>query len=99
MRNLLKNLWIAVVNAARPNQIVAANERIFSAASSSTLGTDLAVRRALAYVGIFTRVAQEEKLSVGHVLGVARGRRTSKRVIDAIVREVQRIESQTGGAL
>jgi hypothetical protein len=51
--------------------------------------------RALAYVGLFTRVADRESLSIGHVVQVAKGRRTSKRVIDAIVREVRRIEQST----
>lgn len=50
------------------------------------------LHRALAYVGLFTRVAKTEGLSVGHVTEVAKGRRTSKRVLDAIVREVRRIE-------
>jgi hypothetical protein len=50
------------------------------------------LRRALGYIGIFTRVAAKEGLSVGHVVQVAKGRRTSKRVADAIAREVRRIE-------
>jgi hypothetical protein len=53
------------------------------------------LRRALAYVGLFTRVAERESLSVGHVVQVAKGRRTSKRVINAIVREVHRIEQRS----
>jgi hypothetical protein len=56
------------------------------------------LKRALAYVGIFTRVAAKENLSVGHVLQVAKGLRTSKRVIDAITQEVRRIERRSGAA-
>ena len=50
------------------------------------------VSRALLHVGLFARVAKRETLSIGHVIQVAKGRRTSRRVIDAIVREVRRIE-------
>ena len=50
------------------------------------------VERALAHVGIFARVAEKEGLSRSHVLMVARGHRKSSRVIQAIVREVRRIE-------
>lgn len=51
------------------------------------------VRRALGYVGLFTRVASAEGLSLGHVVEVAKGRRISRRVVDAITREVRKIES------
>jgi hypothetical protein len=43
-------------------------------------------------VGLFTRVAATEGLSVSHVVQVAKNERTSRRVLDAIVREVRRIE-------
>jgi hypothetical protein len=51
--------------------------------------------RALSYVGIFTRVAERESLSVSHVVQAAKGKRISKRVISAIIREVRRIEKKT----
>lgn len=56
------------------------------------------VARALAFLGLFTRVAQKECLSTGHVLQVAKGRRTSRRVIEALIREVRRIERESGRA-
>jgi len=54
--------------------------------------------KAVAYVGLFTRVAEQEGLSVGHVVQVAKGKRTSKRVISAIIHEVRRIEQRSGCA-
>ena len=56
------------------------------------------VHRALAYVGIFARVATQEGLSTSHVALTAHGKRTSRRVIAAIVREVRRIERKSASA-
>jgi hypothetical protein len=50
------------------------------------------VRKALAFVGIFTRVAKNEGLSTSHVLQAAKLQRPSRKAIAAIVREVSRIE-------
>lgn len=50
------------------------------------------VERALAYVGLFSRVANQIDRSPHHVLETAKGRRQSKAVIDAIVREVRGID-------
>jgi len=65
------------------------------AAESTPCGPHPEVARALEFTGIFTRIAKQEKVSCGHVVQVAKGNRTSKRVIDAIVREVRRIEQNT----
>jgi hypothetical protein len=54
--------------------------------------------RALAYVGLFTRIAKRESLSVSHVVQAAKGKRISKKVIQAIIREVHRIEKESGRA-
>lgn len=56
------------------------------------------VSRAVAFTGLFTRVAESESLSVGHVVQVAKGHRKSRRVIEAIIREVRRIERAAGSA-
>lgn len=56
------------------------------------------VSRAVAFTGLFTRVAESESLSVGHVVQVAKGRRKSRRVTEAIIREVRRIERSSGRA-
>lgn len=53
------------------------------------------VARALAFTGIFSRVAVRIGRSSNHVLEVAKGRRQSKPVIDAIVEEVRQIDSKT----
>ncbi len=53
------------------------------------------VARSLLFVGLFTRVAEELGLSVSHVNKVARSKAQSKRVTEAIIREVRRIERQT----
>ncbi len=50
------------------------------------------VARCLEYVGLFTRVAKAEGVSPSHALQVAKGHRKSKRVIDAIIREVRKID-------
>jgi hypothetical protein len=51
--------------------------------------------RALAYKGLFKRVASTEGLSISHVVQVAKGLRKSRRVVDAIIREVRRIERRS----
>jgi DNA-binding transcriptional regulator YdaS (Cro superfamily) len=51
--------------------------------------------RAVAFVGLFTRVAQSLGVSPTHVIEVAKQRRTSSRVATAIIREVRRIERST----
>jgi hypothetical protein len=51
--------------------------------------------RALAFTGLFTRVAEKVDRSPQHVLEVAKGRRQSKHVLDAIVAEVRRIDATT----
>jgi methyl coenzyme M reductase subunit C-like uncharacterized protein (methanogenesis marker protein 7) len=52
------------------------------------------VQRALAYVGLFSRVARKLKRSPSHVIEVAKGRRQSAIVISAIVDEVRQIEQR-----
>jgi DNA-binding transcriptional regulator YdaS (Cro superfamily) len=51
--------------------------------------------RAIAFTGIFTRVASSLGVSSTHVLQVAKGRRQSSRVVAAIISEVRRIERST----
>lgn len=53
------------------------------------------LKRAIAYVGIFSRVATRLGLTPGHVRQVALGRRISERVADALTREVKRIERES----
>jgi DNA-binding MarR family transcriptional regulator len=48
--------------------------------------------RALEYRGLLTRVARQLDLDRTHVSRVARGQRTSSRVLRALLAEVQRIE-------
>jgi hypothetical protein len=52
------------------------------------------VQRALAYVGLFSRVARKLKRSPSHVISVAKGRRQSAIVVRAIVDEVRQIEER-----
>ena len=56
--------------------------------------TPAEVDRALASIGIFTRVAKSAGVTPGHALAVARGDRSSKRIVNAIVREVRRIDRE-----
>jgi hypothetical protein len=51
--------------------------------------------RAIAFAGLFTRVAVKIGRSPQHVLEVAKGRRQSKPVLDAIIAEVRRIDAAT----
>jgi hypothetical protein len=55
-------------------------------------------RRAIEYVGLFTRVAQKVGVTPSHAVQVAKNKRTSKRVLEAIVTEVRRIERVSGRA-
>ena len=50
------------------------------------------LKRALESVGLFTRVAQKVGVTPGHALQVARGKRQSHRVLEAIILEVRRID-------
>jgi hypothetical protein len=50
------------------------------------------LKRALAHVGLFSRVAEKVGITPSHVLRVAKGERQSKRVVAAVVSEVRRIE-------
>ena len=50
------------------------------------------VRKALSYRGLFTRIARSLGLTRQHVAQVARGRRQSKRVLEAVLAEIERIE-------
>ena len=72
-------------------------ERIQPQVTDSGLNESLPleVKRALAFGGIFSRVADQMGLSKGHVLQAAKGQRPSRRVIDPIVHEVKRIERET----
>jgi hypothetical protein len=63
--------------------------------NKSGTGNPPEIERALQFVGIFTRVANHVGVSTSHAVAVARGRRTSKKVVDAIVREVKRIDRRT----
>ncbi len=56
------------------------------------------VERALEYMGLMSRVAAQMERSLGHVLRVARGERHSKPVMDAILREIRRIEKSERSA-
>lgn len=49
---------------------------------------------ALKHIGLFSRIAARHEWALSHVLQVARGKRQSKPVIDAIVAEVRRIEEE-----
>ena len=53
------------------------------------------VKRAIAFTGIFARVARNIGRNPAHVLEVAKGRRQSKPVLAAIISEVRSIESDT----
>ncbi len=46
---------------------------------------------ALAFIGIFTRIAKENGVSTSHALKVAKGDRASKHISEAIIREARRI--------
>jgi hypothetical protein len=48
--------------------------------------------RALQYRGLLTRVARKLDLHRAHVSRVARGQRKSRRVMDALLQEIERIE-------
>lgn len=50
------------------------------------------VRRALAFTGIFSRLALSEGVTVSHLLKVAKEERDSPHIVNAIVKEVRRIE-------
>ena len=52
------------------------------------------LKRSLEFVGLFTRVAASVGVTPSHAVQVAKGKRTSKRVTDAIIREVRRIDRE-----
>jgi len=51
-----------------------------------------ALEKALRYRGLLTRVANQLGLNRSHISRVARGQRQSKRVLAALLQEVERIE-------
>ncbi len=82
-------------------RFVAAIRAVMDAAESEPLDKTGVheLQRALAHIGLFTRVAATEGLPISHVVQVAKGQRTSKRVIEAIVCEVRRIERSSERAI
>jgi len=52
------------------------------------------LQKALRYRGLLTRVANRLGLDRTHVGRVARGQRQSRRVLDALLAEVERIETK-----
>lgn len=53
-----------------------------------------AIRKALRYRGLITRVARELGVNYTHVGRVARGERQSKRVLSALLAEIERIDGR-----
>ena len=65
----------------------------------ATTPTERAVlRRALLHWGIFRRVAEQLEVSAAHVGQVARGKRQSRPVVDALIAEIRRIERESRSA-
>jgi hypothetical protein len=65
---------------------------------SITLEERTLLRRALMHRGIFQRVARKLRKSHVHVGQVARGKRQSRPVVDALVAEIRRIERESRSA-
>jgi hypothetical protein len=57
-----------------------------------TTETPAPVRRAFEFQGVFARVARRLSVSRQHVYHVAKGQRQSRRVMRALLAEIQRIE-------
>lgn len=53
------------------------------------------IARALEFVGLFTRVARAVGVTPSHAVQVAKGKRVSARVVQAVVKEVRKIDRQT----
>ncbi len=62
--------------------------------SLESTNTPPEIEKAFAFVGIFSRVARQLDRTPSHVMKVAKGGAKSKRVTEAIVREVRRIEKK-----